>query len=69
MSVVPSEHRQGVVLPAQRMHAAASQLLRFCFVRCLESSFISSLHIFTYYGTLRSQLRGLGPPAAHKTLS
>ena len=56
-----AERAQGVVLPAQRMHAAASQLLRLCFVRCLESSFISSLHIFTYYWTLRSQRRGWGP--------
>ena len=56
-----AERAQGVVLPAQRMHAAASQLLRLCFVRCLESSFISSLHIFTYYRTLRSQRRGWGP--------
>ena len=55
-----AERAQGVVLPAQRMHAAASQLLRLCFVRCLESSFISSLHIFTYYRTLRSQRRGWG---------
>jgi len=63
------ERAQGVVLPAQRMHAAASQLLRLCFVRCLESSFISSLHFFTHYWTLRSQRRGWGPQRTHTVCS